>query len=82
MGAVVVEDQVKVAVSAELAVELAQEVKEFLVPVPRQAGAEDFALQQVEGGKEGSGAVALVVIVIVAARPRFIGKPGWVRSSA
>lgn len=43
--------------------------------------ADDGAVEHVERGKERGGAVPLVV-VMVPSRPRFMGRPGWVRSSA
>jgi hypothetical protein len=43
--------------------------------------ADDGAVEDVESSKSGS-AVTFVVVVIVPARPGFIGNPGWVRSSA
>jgi len=43
------------------------------MPVALHAAADDLALKDIEGGKQGGGA---------AQRPFFIGSPGWVRSSA
>src|SRR5438876_364246 len=51
-----------VEVSAELPVELTQEMEKLLVAVAWQTAAEDFAMQQVKRGEEGGGAVALVVM--------------------
>ena len=40
------------------------------------------AVEHVEGGEQGGGAVALVVVGHGAGAARFSGRPGWVRSSA
>ena len=39
-----------------------EKADELLVPVALQAPADHLALQEVEGGKQGRGAVALVVV--------------------
>jgi len=52
------------------------------MPVALHATADDLAVQHVEGGEQRGRAVALVVVRLVPARPRFMGKPGCVRSSA
>ena len=57
-----------------------EKADQLLMGVPLHAAAEHHALQDIEGGEQGGGAVALVVMV-----PRFpglSGRPGWVRSSA
>jgi hypothetical protein len=43
---------------------------------------DDLAFQNVEGCEQGRGAMTFVVSVRVPARLFFIGRPGWVRSSA
>src|SRR5712691_3115551 len=62
VGAVVVDDQVQLALAGELAVEVAEELEELLVSVARQALADDAAVERVEGGEQGGGAVAFVVV--------------------
>ena len=49
VSAVVVDDQVQVELCGELTVEGAQELRELLVAVARQALADDAAVQGVEG---------------------------------
>ena len=44
--------------------------------------AEDLALKDIESREQASDAMPLVIVVMVPARPFFIGSPGWVRSSA
>ncbi len=82
VGAVVVEDQVHLEVLGDLAVDELQEGQELLVAVAGQAQAHDLAGGGIEGGEEGGGPVALVV-VRHGHRPALLhGKLGWVRSSA
>ena len=59
-----------------------EEADELLVPVALHAVADDRAVEHVERGEQRGGAVALVVMGHRAGRPFFIGRPGWVRSSA
>ena len=59
-----------------------EEADELLVPVALHAAAEHAPVEHVEGGEQGGGAVALVVVGHGAARLFFMGRPGWVRSSA
>jgi hypothetical protein len=59
-----------------LTVDLSEEFQELAVAVPRQALADDHAPQHVQGGEQCGGAVALVVVRIVPARPFFIGSDG------
>ena len=79
---VVVGDQMQGLALGDLAIKQTQERQPFLVPMPRQAGGEDGALRDIEGGEERGGPMALVVVCHRAHRPFFMGKPGWVRSSA
>ena len=62
VGGVVVEDQVNRQVLGDLAVDGAQELQELLMTVPGQALSDDRAGQHVEGGEQGGGAVAFVVV--------------------
>ncbi len=62
VGAVVVDDQMQLAVTGELAIEEAQELQELLMAVPRQALADDAAVERAERGEQGRRAVALVVM--------------------
>src|SRR3982074_2574111 len=57
-----------------------EEADELLVPVALHVAADDGAVEHIEGGKQRRCAMAFVV---VGHRPTFfIGRPGWVRSSA
>ncbi len=58
------------------------EAQKFLVPVALDALTDRHPIEQVERRKQSGGAMANIIVVIVPARPRFIGKPGWVRSTA
>jgi len=50
--------------------------------VALHVAADDRAVENVEGGEQGRGAVALVVVRHGAGAPLLRGRPGWVRSSA
>ncbi len=60
--AVVVEHQMQRYRAGELIVQAAQEAKELLVPVAFKALTHDASLQDVQGGEEGRGAVAFIVV--------------------
>src|SRR5215207_4211655 len=62
VGGVVVEDDVDELTGRHRRVEGVEETDELLVPMALHAAAEDGAVEHVEGGKQGGGAVALVVI--------------------
>ena len=67
----------------DVALDRVEEAEELLVPVALHALADHRAVEHVERGEQGGGAVALVVVGHASpARPFFIGSPGWVRSSA
>jgi len=57
VGAVVVHDQVNVQVLRHRLLDLAQEAQELLVPVARSALGHHLTSGQVQGGKQGGGAV-------------------------
>ena len=83
VGGVVVEDDVDHLAGRHGALDGVEEADEFLMPVALHAVADHRALEHVEGGEQGRGAVALVVEGHACpALPFFIGSPGWVRSSA
>jgi len=62
VGGVVVGNAVDVQFGGHSLVDLAQEGEEFLVPVARLACRQHRTVEDVEGGKQGGGAVALVVV--------------------
>ena len=82
VGGVVVEDHVDHLAGRHGALDGVEEADELLVPVALHAVADDRAVEHVEGGEQGGRAVALVVMGHRAGAPGFIGRPGWVRSSA
>ena len=69
-------------IGRDLALDSVEKADELLMSVALHAASDDLALKHIEGGKQGCGAVALVIVGIVAQRPFFIGSPGWVRSRA
>ena len=81
VGFVIVENQVDIFSSGDRGFERIQEADELLMPVPLHAAADHLAFEHIERGKEGGRAVSLVII-IVPARPFFMGRLGWVRSRA
>lgn len=60
-----------------LGVDSVQKADELLMTVPLHVAADDGSVEHVEGGEQGRGAMALVVVVIVPARPFFMGRLGW-----
>ena len=82
VGGVVVEDDVDQLAGRDLGLDGVEEADELLMAVALHVAADDRAVEHVEGGEQGGGAVPLVVVGHGAGRPFFIGRPGWVRSSA
>lgn len=82
MGHIIVEDDMDGLLCRDLSLDLVEEADELLMPMLLHAAPDDLAFEHVEGGKQGSGAVALIVVGMVAARPVLRGSPGWVRWSA
>lgn len=83
MGGIVVNDQMEIEGGQDLMINQREKAQELSVSMSGHAGADNLAVQRVERREQGRGAVALVVSrVMVSARPFFIGRPGWVRSSA
>ena len=82
VGGVVVEDHVDDLSGRHLRLDGVEEADELLVTVALHASADDLAFEHVESGEQRGGAVALVVVGHRPGRPFFIGRPGWVRSSA
>jgi hypothetical protein len=62
--------------------DVALEAQKFLVPVALDALTDRHPIEQVERRKQTGRGMANIIVSHVPARPRFIGKPGWVRSSA
>src|SRR5829696_5636888 len=62
VGGVVVEDDVDELTDRHRRLEGVEETDEFLVSMALHTAAEDRAVEHVEGGKQGGGAVALVVM--------------------
>ena len=59
---VVVQNDMHRQAFRDLLVDLGEELDELLVPVPRHAGSGDMAGQDIQCGKQGRGAVPLVVV--------------------
>jgi hypothetical protein len=58
VGGVIINDQMHVLLSRGLAVDRIEEADELLMPVAAHALANDLAVEDVEGGEQGGGAVA------------------------
>ena len=80
VGGVVIDNQVDIQAGKGLAVDPVQEANELLAPVALQTLPDDRAVEHVERREQGRRTVALVIMV--PARPFFMGKPGWLRSRA
>src|SRR4030095_12811929 len=75
-GGVVVEDDVDRLVSRNLAFDSIEKTDEFDVAVALHAAADDGAVKYAEGGKQGGGAVPLVVMRHGLAAPGLDRQPG------
>src|ERR1700704_6706339 len=62
MRPVVVEDDVYDPADRDLGFDGVQEANEFLVPMTLHAAPDDLAVEHIEGGEQGGGAVALIVM--------------------
>src|SRR4249920_1528280 len=82
VGGVVVGDGMDDLAGPDSALDGVEELDELLVGMARHAAADDRPVEDVEGGEQGGCAVALIIVGHGAAFAGFIGRPGWVRSSA
>ncbi len=82
MDGVVVEDNVDQLAGRNRRFDGVEEADELLMAVTLHVAADDGSVEDIERSEQGGGAMALVVVGQVPARPFFIGRPGWVRSSA
>src|ERR1044071_5911928 len=62
MRSVIVEDHMNDPADRDLGLDRVQEPDEFLVPVALHAATNDLAVEHVEGGEQGCGAVSLIVM--------------------
>jgi hypothetical protein len=62
MGRIVVEDDMDRFFGWDLSLDLVEKADELLMPMLLHAASDDLAFEHVEGGKQGSGAVAFVVV--------------------
>ena len=76
MRGVVVEDHVDELSGRDLALQRVEEADELLVAVSLHALPDDLAFEHMEGGKQGRGAVALVVVRHCSASTR-LDRPAW-----
>ncbi len=74
MRGVIVSDQMHRLALGDLAINQTQEAQPFLMPMARQARGDDRALRDMQGGKEGGGAMPLVIVRHRAAAPRLQGQ--------
>lgn len=75
VGGVVVENDVGGLGGREFGLDCVEEADELLVPVALHVAPDDRAIKHVERGKQGGGAVALVVVRHRAATARLQGQP-------
>src|SRR5207249_2533127 len=62
VGGIIVEDHMDRLVGRHFALDGIEKADKFLMPVALHAAADDLALQDIESGEQGGGAVALVVV--------------------
>ena len=76
MGGVVVEDDVDRLVGRNLALNSVEKADEFDMAVALHAAADDGAVEHAEGGKQGGGAVPLIIVRHGLTTPRLDRQPG------
>ncbi len=76
VGGVVVEHHVDRLAGRHLALDGIEKADEFLMPVALHAAPDDLAFEHVEGGEQGGGAVALVIVGHRGAAPFLHRQPG------
>ncbi len=59
----------------DLSLDLVEEADEFLMPMLLHAAPGDLAFEYIEGGKQGGGAVALIVVGHGSGAPLLEGQP-------
>jgi hypothetical protein len=62
MGGIIVEDDVDGLFGRNLSLDLVEEADELLMPMLLHAASNDLSFEHIEGGKQGGGAVALIVV--------------------
>src|ERR1700682_331130 len=67
---IVVHDEVNLLVRRHLFFQLVEKLDELLGAMPGQATANDFPVQDVEGGEQGGGSVALVIVSLALRQAR------------
>src|SRR5258707_15688396 len=82
VGRIVVEDDVDSLLHWNRFLDGVEEADELLMAMALHTPTDHLTFEHVVGRKESGATVTLVIMVMVAARPFFIGRPGWVRSSA
>jgi hypothetical protein len=76
VGAVVVHHYMQSDLAGECCIQAPQEFQKLLMAVPGIALADDFALQDLQGGEQTGGAVALVIVGHRAQTPLLQGQSG------
>jgi transposase len=64
MGRLVVENDVDGFIMRQFRLNCVEETDEFLMPVTRHVAADHRAVEHIEGGKQGGGAMALVIMLV------------------
>ena len=82
VGRIIVNDGVDYFSHRDLLLDRIEEADELLVAMVLHVESDDGAIEDVEGGEQRGGAVTFVVVRHRPGGARFIGNPGWVRSSA
>src|SRR5258705_9772551 len=82
MGGVIVGDEMDVEIGRGLGIDGFEKGEPLLMAVTRRQAGDQLALEIIERGKQGQGAVPHVIMVLVRICPIPNGRPGCVRSSA
>ncbi len=62
VGSVIVDDEMEIVTYGSVGVDFAQEPDELLMPVAWHAIADNLSVEHTQGGEQGGGAVALVIV--------------------
>src|ERR1700687_5976035 len=76
VGGIVVEHDVDRFVGRHVALDGIEKADEFLMPVALHTALDDLAFKDVEGGEQGGGAVALVIVCHRGTMPLVHRQPG------
>jgi len=82
VSGIIVENDMDCSVLGDFALDPVEETNKLLMPLALYVLSDNSAIERIERGNQCWVPCRLSSWVMVARRPCFIGRPGWVRSSA